>query len=173
MRPRRAKLTHEAPVLEGEALLQRVERQVAAGTLGVVEGGRHLGAGRLEATAGDEGGGRSGAEGSTGEHLGQSAEGAIGAAASVLWRCGRVERCRCGWSDAGLLRLRAPLADAKAGAADAPMRAQSPSAARCPQLFVICNPSRGRHSSRAPTTAPRLVRPRFSHTRKVTAASFY
>jgi hypothetical protein len=170
MRPRRAKLTHEAPVLEGEALLQRVERQVAAGTLGVVEGGRHLGAGRLEATAGDEGGGRSGAESSTGEHLGQSAGGAIGAAASVLWRCGRVERCRCGWSDAGLLRLRAPLADAKAGAADAPMPAL---AVRCPQLFVICSPSQGRHSSRALTTTTSPVRLRNLHTRKVTAASSY
>lgn len=93
-------LTHEAPVLEGEALLQRVERQVAAGTLGVVVGGRHARAGRLEAAAGDEGRCRGGAEGSTGEHLGESAGGAIGAATGVLWRCGGVERCRCWWSDA-------------------------------------------------------------------------
>ena len=95
-----AKLTHKAPVLEGKALLQRVEGQVAAGTLGVVVGRGHLRAGRLEAAAGDEGRGRGGAEGSTGEHLGESAESAIGAIASVLWRCGRVERCRCWWSDA-------------------------------------------------------------------------
>ena len=63
------KRTHEAPVLEGEAPLQGVEGQVAARALGVVVRAGHLGASRLEAAAGDEGWGRGGAEGSTGEHL--------------------------------------------------------------------------------------------------------
>lgn len=71
-------LTHEAPVLECEALLQRVKGQVAAWALGVVVWAGELGAGRLEAAAGDERGGRGSAEGSTGEHLGESAERAIG-----------------------------------------------------------------------------------------------
>jgi hypothetical protein len=79
--------THESPVLEGETLLEGVEGQVAAGALGVVERAGELGAGRLEAAAGDEGRGRGGAESGTGEHLGGSAEGAIGVGSSVLWRC--------------------------------------------------------------------------------------
>jgi hypothetical protein len=79
--------THESPVLEGETLLEGVEGQVAAGALGVVERAGELGAGRLEAAAGDEGRGRGGAESGTGEHLGGSAEGAIGVDSSVLWRC--------------------------------------------------------------------------------------
>jgi hypothetical protein len=79
------KLTHEAPVLEGKALLERVEGQVAAGTLGVVEGAGELGAGALEAATGDAGWGRGGAEGCTGEHLGTSAGDSIGGVAGVLW----------------------------------------------------------------------------------------
>jgi hypothetical protein len=63
------KPTHEAPVLEGKSLLQRVEWQVGPRTLGVVVWAGHLRAGGLEATAGDEGWGRGGAEGSTCEHL--------------------------------------------------------------------------------------------------------
>jgi hypothetical protein len=64
------KLTHETPELESKALLQRVKGQVAAGTLGVVIGRGELGAGRLEAAAGDERrGSGGGAESSTGEHL--------------------------------------------------------------------------------------------------------
>ena len=80
-------LTHESPVLEGEALLERVEGQVAARALGVVVRAGELGAGRLEPAAGDEGGGRGGAESGTGEHLCGSAGGAIDVEASVLWRC--------------------------------------------------------------------------------------
>jgi hypothetical protein len=78
-------LTHEAPVLEGKAPLQRVEGQVAARALGVVVRAGHLRAGRLEAAAGDERGGRGGAESGTGEHLAWSAERAIGGASSVRW----------------------------------------------------------------------------------------
>jgi hypothetical protein len=76
-------LTHEAPVLEGKAPLQRVEGQVAARALGIVVRAGHLGTRRLEAAAGDERGGRGGAEGGAGEHLGESAAGAIGVAAGV------------------------------------------------------------------------------------------
>ena len=67
------KLTHESPVLEGKAPLQWVEWQVAARALGVVVWAGELGAGGLEAAAGDESWGRGGAEGSTGEHLQRSA----------------------------------------------------------------------------------------------------
>jgi hypothetical protein len=77
-------LTHEAPVLEGKALLQRVEGQVAAGALGVVVGAGELGAGALEAATGDAGRGHGGAEGCTGEHLETSAGNAIGGVADVL-----------------------------------------------------------------------------------------
>ena len=73
-------LTHESPVLEGKALLQRVEGQVAARALGVVVWAGELGAGGLEAAAGDEGWGRCGAESSTGEHLEQLAYVSIGTA---------------------------------------------------------------------------------------------
>jgi hypothetical protein len=65
-------LTHEAPVLECKAPLQRVEGQVAARALGVVVWAGQLGAGGLEAAAGDEQWGRGGAEGGTGEHLEES-----------------------------------------------------------------------------------------------------
>ena len=70
--------THKSPVLEGEALLQRVKWQVAARALGVVVWAGELGAGGLEAAAGDESWGRGGAEGSTGKHLRKSAGVAIG-----------------------------------------------------------------------------------------------
>jgi hypothetical protein len=73
------KLTHEAPVLESKAPLQRVEGQVAARALGVVVRAGHLSAGGLEAAAGDERRGRGGAESGTGEHLQTSVSEAIGA----------------------------------------------------------------------------------------------
>jgi hypothetical protein len=90
----RRERTHKAPVLEGKTPLQRVEWQVAARALGVVVWAGHLRARRLEAAAGDEGWGRGGAEGSTGEHLGgwESAARAIGRGAQrtlavlVEWR---------------------------------------------------------------------------------------
>ena len=142
----RAKLTHEAPVLESKAPLQRVEWQVAARALGVVVWAGHLGAGRLEAAAGDESRGRSGAEGSTGEYLGESAGHAIGAEASVLWRWGRVERCRCWWSDAF---------DEVAAAAVESLGRQAPTCRPCPrcrasQLFVMSIPAKGVISFAAP-----------------------
>lgn len=58
--------THEAPVPQGEPLGHRVERNVAARALGVVEGGAHLARGGVEATAG---GGRREACNGAGEHL--------------------------------------------------------------------------------------------------------
>lgn len=91
-------LTHEAPVLESEALLQRVEGQVAARALGVVVRAGELLAGRLEAATGNGGRGRGGAESCAGEHLGGSAEGVIGRAgglAGVPWVGWGVER---GWA---------------------------------------------------------------------------
>jgi hypothetical protein len=72
------KLTHEAPVLESKALLQRVKGQVATRTLGVVVWAGELSAGGLEAATGDERRGRGGAEGSTSEHLQTSVTVAIG-----------------------------------------------------------------------------------------------
>ena len=72
-------LTHESPVLEGKAPLQWVKGQVAARALGVVVRAGELSAGGLEAAAGDESGGRGGAESSTGEHLRESVCVAIGA----------------------------------------------------------------------------------------------
>jgi hypothetical protein len=92
------KLTHEAPVLESKAPLQRVEGQVAARALGVVVRAGHLGAGGLEAAAGDQRRGRGGAESGTGEHLQTSVSEASGAVWAyfgrvVEWRglrsCGR------------------------------------------------------------------------------------
>jgi len=81
-----SELTHEAPELEGKALLQRVEGQVAARALGVVVWAGHLRAGRLEAAAGDESWGRGGAEGGTGKHLvAVSGESTIGAGVCVRW----------------------------------------------------------------------------------------
>ena len=61
----------EKPVAESEEPALGVEGDVGPGALGIVVGGAELGAGRLEATAGDEGGGCAldGAEGSGGKHL--------------------------------------------------------------------------------------------------------
>lgn len=93
--------THEAPVPEGKALLQRVEGQVATGALGVVVGAGELGAGRLEAAAGDERGAGGGAEGCTGEHLGTWSAGGGGPQLAANWAyfgegCGRwVYVCMC------------------------------------------------------------------------------
>jgi hypothetical protein len=81
------RLTGVSPELESKALLQRVKRQVAARALGVVVRGLSSGhramaapsdTGGLEATAGNSGGLRGGAESSTGEHLRRSAKMAIG-----------------------------------------------------------------------------------------------
>jgi hypothetical protein len=88
-------LTAVCPELDRKALLQRVKGQVAAGTLRIMVGAGELRAGRLEATAGDDGWVRSGAESCTGEHLERSAQVSIGVSMSVLWRCvvsGEVER---------------------------------------------------------------------------------
>ena len=98
-------LTHEAPVLEGKAPLQRVKGQVAARALGVVVWAGELGAGGLEAAAGDEGWGRGGAEGSTGEHLESSVtaaiEGVSGRTLAVRWS-GEVAEFWSRWFDASL-----------------------------------------------------------------------
>jgi hypothetical protein len=83
---RRAELTGVSPKLEDEALLQRVEWQVASGTLGVVVRAGELGPGRLEAAAGDDHRGLGGAESCTREHLGMLAGTSIDVLGSVLWR---------------------------------------------------------------------------------------
>jgi hypothetical protein len=88
-------LTAVCPELDRKALLQRVKGQVATGALRVVVGAGELGAGRLEATAGDGGWVRGGAESCTGEHLERSARASIGVSVGVLWRyvvSGEVER---------------------------------------------------------------------------------
>jgi len=98
-------LTHEAPVLEGKASLQRVKGQVAARTLGVVVWAGKLGAGGLEATAGDEGWGRGGAEGGTGEHLAKSVSVAVDGLYSrtlAVWYSGEVAEFWLQWFDASL-----------------------------------------------------------------------
>lgn len=59
--------THEGPIPEGEEPGHGVEGNVAARTLGVVEGRGHLARGAVEAAAG--GGGREACNGAGGEHL--------------------------------------------------------------------------------------------------------
>jgi hypothetical protein len=90
---RSAELTGVSPELEDEALLQRIEWQVASGALGVMVRARELGPGGLEPAAGNDHGGLGGAESCTRKHLGRLEINSIGVLGSVLWRRG-VERRR-------------------------------------------------------------------------------